>query len=412
MVIHYRLKNFILSTILLLTLCFGFAFNLTPVSAATIVVTTTVDENVNNSECSLREALWAARFDIAHYGCKAGSGADIISLPSGTYTLSKALTYIYTEITINGEDPSTTIIEASGCNPVAETCEHDYNVFTVWDTGNLTLNNLTIRHGNGANNGGGILNYISGNLTINNCIFTENKGRQGGGVINYGDDSTLTISDSTFMQNETSANTSGNGGAIYNEGELIITDSTLSSNSAYVFGGGIYNYGGTVTLTNSTLSSNAAESNGGGIYNYEGTATLTNSTLSENRGYSGGGIYNRSGATINLTNIIIANSILDGPGNDCANYGTIGTNISNLVEDGSCSAALNGDPLLGNLTDNGGPTETHALLFGSPAIDAANTIAWLSTDQRGVSRPQGAAYDIGAYESTFIYGVFVPLILK
>jgi CSLREA domain-containing protein len=410
MIFRNRFNRIVPIIFILLALYLSFAIDITSVSGATITVNTTADEELNDSFCSLREALWAARFDTAYYGCNAGFGADIVTLPSGTYTLSKALTYIYTEITINGEDPSTTIIEASDCNPVAETCEHDYNVFTVWDSGNLTLNNLTIRHGNGANNGGGILNYFSGNLIINNCIFTENKGRQGGGVLNHGD-STLSISDSTFMQNETSANTTGNGGAIFNQGDLIISNSTLSSNFAYVFGGGIYN-SGSLTLTNSTLSSNAAESNGGGIYNYEGTVTLTNSTLSENRGYSSGGIYNRSGATLNLTNVIIANSILEEPGNDCANYGTISTNISNLVEDGSCNATYSDDPLLGSLADNGGATETHALLMGSPAIDAGSLAECPATDQRGVTRPKGSGCDIGAYEYEQEFMNYIPLILK
>ncbi len=410
MIFHFRLKRYFFISYSLLALCFGFLFEITPVSAATIEVTTFVDEDFENSSaCSLREALYCARHDIAHSGCTAGSGADIITLPAGTYTLSKVLTPIYTEITIIGEDPTTTIIEASDCNPVSETCTHDYNVFWVESTGNLTVKNVTIRHGNGGNNGGGISNF-KGNLTITNSIFTENRGRIGGGILNYYEDSTLTIANSTFVENITSTAEGANGGAIYNQGSLSITNSTLSSNYANTWGGGIYN-SGFLTMINSTLSANVADANGGGIYN-SGTVSITNSTISGNRGYSGGGIYSRTGATLNFTNTIIANSILDGPGFDCASFGTIGTNISNLVEDGSCVAAISGDPLLGALGDNGGFTHTHALLEGSPAIDTGDQGSCPETDQRGVTRPQGAGCDIGSFELIPEYYIYMPLILK
>jgi hypothetical protein len=105
---------------------------------------------------------------------------------------------------------------------------------------------------------------------------------------------------------------------------------------------------------------------------------------------------------LNYSNTIIANS---SAGGDCVIVGgTIGTNSNNLVEDGSCSAGgvnfLTGDPLLGLLRDNGGPTQTMALLTGTPAIDAGSLADCPATDQRGVSRPQGAGCDIGSFEST------------
>ncbi len=133
--------------------------------------------------------------------------------------------------------------------------------------------------------------------------------------------------------------------------------------------------GGPLTVTNSTFSSNSAASSAGGIYSF-------NSTLS-------------------YANTIIANST----GGDCeiGIGGTIGTNTNNLVEDGSCSASLSGDPSLGALADNGGATQTIALLAGSSAINAGNNSTCAAAlvnrrDQRGVARPNGPRCDIGAYE--------------
>jgi hypothetical protein len=127
---------------------------------------------------------------------------------------------------------------------------------------------------------------------------------------------------------------------------------------------------------------------------------VTNSTFSGNSAPAGGGIHSHAGfyaeGVLNYSNTIIANS---SAGGDCViSDGFIGTNTNNLVEDNSCSPALHADPLLGPLQDNGGPTQTLALLPGSPAIDAALLANCPATDQRGVSRPQGAGCDIGAFE--------------
>ena len=106
-------------------------------------------------------------------------------------------------------------------------------------------------------------------------------------------------------------------------------------------------------------------------------------------------------------NTIVADST---SGADCVNPGTLFTNINNLIEDGSCSPAVTGDPLLLPLADNGGSTHTMALGDGSPAIDAGDDAACEATDQRGLSRPQGTHCDIGAYELE-LYTVYLPLLL-
>src|SRR5215217_5377501 len=172
---------------------------------------------------------------------------------------------------------------------------------------------------------------------------------------------------------------------------LTLNDLTVANGRAD-FSGGIYNNGGTLEVNNSTLSGNSAHDNNGGIGN-TGTATVSNSTISGNSANNGGGILT-SGGTATLKNTIVANN----EGGNCAGL-TLTDDGGNLEWPGNaCGFALSADPNLGPLDANGGPTETHALLPGSAAIDAAVACPPPATDQRGVSRPQGAACDIGAFE--------------
>jgi len=158
-----------------------------------------------------------------------------------------------------------------------------------------------------------------------------------------------------------------------------------------------------------TIMGGVADGEGGGVYSGDwdyggGTVTITDSTISGNSATDeGGGLYLSSGmqgtSTATLNNSIVANS---SSGGDIAGGGTL-SGSHNLIEDGSggLSGTITGDPLLGPLADNGGPTLTHALLSGSPAIDAGSNdkAAGLTTDQRGyVSRFYGGTVDIGAYE--------------
>jgi len=315
------------------------------------------------------------------------------------------------------------------------------------DHSTLTVNNCTI-HGNQAvyagSSGGGIYNdgsFGSASLEINNSTVAYNGcDDRGGGIYNNGvsGSATLTINNSTV-----SGNGVGNaGGGIYNDGSeggsatLTINNSTVSGNSANSggnsanFGGGIFNYadfGGSATLTvsDSTISGNSVAgfygaSGGGGIHNvgrFSGSATLTvtNSTLSGNSADHGGGIYNDAhigeGATLEIGNTILKT------GSSGANIynpeGTVtslGYNLSNDDGDGFLTATgdqINTDPLLGPLQDNGGPTFTHALLTGSPAIDAGdpnfNPNSFnppMVYDQRGTgfNRVVNGRVDIGAFE--------------
>ncbi len=371
------------------------------VSAATILVTTTVDENGTGPDCSLREAIHAANTDSAYGGCSSGvAGADIISLPPGIYTYGSQ-SIIFSEISIQAENPLTTIIQANACNPVESACSPTSLIFYIGPSGMLNLSNLTVRHGNEttSNNGGVIFNF--GSLSILGSIITANYGNDGGAIQNFG---TLTIEESTISENM--ANYSG--GAIYNEDRMTVRNSTFSGNEAGTHGGAIMNNVDTLDITNSTFSGNTAALQGGAIFN-AGTLTLLNNTLSDNEsGIGGDGIYNGVGFTLNFTNTIIANA---GLYLDCDNQGTMGTNLKNFVQDNSCSPAFQGNPLLGPLADNGGFTQTHALLPGSPAIDQADPTACPETDQRGVTRPQRLGCDIGAFELEN-HKSFLPLLLK
>ncbi len=167
--------------------------------------------------------------------------------------------------------------------------------------------------------------------------------------------------------------TSGNGGGIDNRegGTLEVTNSTFSNNSASQSGGGIDNFQGTLTMSNSTFSQNSAQNAGGGILNYKGTATFNNTIVANSTGPNCSG------------------SITDGGGN--LDDGT-------TCQFSSASKSNADDGLDDGLKDNGGPTQTIALMSDSAAIDAVVDDNCPATDQRGVSRPQGAGCDIGAFE--------------
>jgi hypothetical protein len=180
---------------------------------------------------------------------------------------------------------------------------------------------------------------------------------------------------------------------------------TISGNRA-LHGAGLFN-SGSATLTNVTISANAASYDGGGLFNF-GSAVLTNVTISGNSaGETGGGISNQSGGSVRLKNTIVANSPAGG---NCS--GPITSAGHNLDSGNSCGFNLaqgdliNSDPKLAPLGDNGGPTKTHALSVGSPAVDAGDSSDCPSTDQRGAgfTRPRdgdgngSSVCDVGAFE--------------
>jgi hypothetical protein len=295
----------------------------------------------------------------------------------------------------------------------------------------LTILNSTISLNDGDHAGGGICN-ADGTVTIMNSTINDNIAAhhdfpvgdgQGGGICNGG---TMVITNSIVSYNSAGVRTefpAGFGGGISNSGTMTITDTAITNNSTYLGGGGIAN-GGTLTITGSTISGNLAEAylegkplgRAGGI---SGPVTLINSTLSDNfapvggGGLEGSGIIksstisgNRNGG-ISTNAMEIGDTILDG--NTNANIdGTatsLGYNISSDDGGGNLTGPgdqINTDPMIGPLQNNGGPTLTHALLPGSPAVNAGdpNFTPPPLYDQRGSPfvRVFNGRIDIGSFE--------------
>jgi hypothetical protein len=368
-----------------------------------LAATTWYVNGANGSDSNNCMSPLTACRTIGHAISLAHSG-DSIMVAAATYY--EHLT-IGLNLTILGSSAQTTIIDGGGVN----------RVVTISNSAaGVTLSHLTIRHGF-AQNGGGI--YNNGTLTINNCVVSGNSasdvgfGGHGGGIYSAGN---LTINHSTISGNSASSgeHEAGNGGGINNAGSLTINNSTVSGNSVLrrynvaAYGGGIGANGSLKTINNSTVSGNGANI-GGGIAANGGLTTINNSTISENSLGQGSGISFTAVATVTLQNSIVANNI----GGNCYGYGTMTSHGYNLSGDNSCNFHGSGDrnninPLLGALQNNGGPTQTMALLPGSPAIDAGNPSGCtdghghlLTTDQRGMPRPDKedtGGCDMGAYE--------------
>ncbi|MCI0397112.1 MAG: right-handed parallel beta-helix repeat-containing protein [Chloroflexi bacterium] len=287
--------------------------------------------------------------------------------------------------------------------------------------GNATLQGCSIV-GNSTtrSEGGGIYGSSNGNITINNCLIANNSAMDNtttasnGGGIFYDGHGNFTINNSIIQNNYAGSA----GGGLYYEpmfiiGQLFINNTTFTQNQAEFFGAAIYNRGN-MSLTNATLSGNQAigigNKWGGAIYQASYNLSVLNSTITANEARLGGGIYT-SGGTISLKNSIIAlNNATDPLGGDNCD-GVVVSSGNNLEDKTSCNLSAPGDlsntnPLLGPLLNNGGPTPTHALQPSSPAIDTADNGPCPSTDQRGFPRPVDGngdttvVCDIGAYEYT------------
>jgi uncharacterized repeat protein (TIGR01451 family)/CSLREA domain-containing protein len=303
------------------------------------------------------------------------------------------------------------------------------------DTGAVTLTGSAVRDNLGFGSGIG----TGGALTLTDSIVSHNDRE---GIVSGSGDVTLTrsiISDNGLdgiqslgtsgtmspVLTVTDCTISGNGGSgIVSFGRLVVTGSTIRGNTGLQGGGILFEANNpdsaSVTVINSTISGNSGQE-GGGIYLGGGVplVQLTNVTLTKNTaGTGGGGIFVGASCRVTMTNTIVAGNTSTSGGPDLAVIptGTFEPSAGHtLIGDGSSvdsseGAFLNGvngnlvgtdlqplDPLLGPLADNGGITLTQALAPGSPAIDAGQD-GVVSVDQRGVSRPQGAHTDIGAFE--------------
>ena len=347
------------------------------VSAAFGATITVINTN-DSGPGSLRQAI-----------ADASPGDTIIFDVTGTITLAIPLG-IGKNLTITG--PGASSLTISGNNAV--------RVIEVGPGVIATISGITVANGNtnGEFYGGAILNW--GTLALDRIVATGNFGSQGA-ILNIG---SLTLANSTLTNNSASYY----GGGIENccGGSATVTNSTISGNHASVAGGGIANFAGSsLTLINSTIAGNTASFYlGSGIYN-EGAASLTFTTIWGNSGGGAAGIYT-TGPSFVMKNVIVANS----SSGNCA--GVVSSLGHNLSDDSSCSLTgpgdLNNIPAgldPGGLQNNGGLTQTVALLATSQAKDAV-PLAYCTdafgnpvpTDQRGVSRPQGSSCDIGSVE--------------
>jgi len=323
-----------------------------------------------------------------------GNGqADTITL-TANITLSAALPQVASQITIEGA--GYTLDGAS-----------TYRVLDVDSGGDLTVNNLTIQNGLSTNNGGAGI-YNIGTLTVNYSTFTSNSATTTnpfGGAIYNNSGGTVTINNSTFSNNSALS-----GGAMRNNGTMTISNSTISGNTVGTgFGGGITNNSGrTLTINNSTISSNTAGANRGGGIRNDGTTNINRSIVSGNSAAtSAAEISNNTSATINANNYnVFAHGLLTNA--QAYNNFTPGANDRNTTSDGGSPVAL-ASILNTTLANNGGPTLTHALVSGSPAVDFAPSAACTGSpingvDQRGAARNYDGngsvtgECDSGAYE--------------
>jgi hypothetical protein len=286
-----------------------------------------------------------------------------------------------------------------------------------------TLTDVVFSGNTASANGGGMYNASESTVALTDVIFTANLAMYGGGIDNTDSSPTLTrvtLSGNTGLYD---------GGGMFNlTSHAQITDTTITGNTAANDGGGIYNQDGNPALTNVTFNANVAQNKyGGGILNDSGSPSLTNVTFYGNTalgdGFGGGAMYNLAGDPTLINISFVNNAAAYGGGFFNASgspvirsaifWGNTATHSGTQIIDlddialsdsvvqfgvGGASNIFTSDPLLGSLGAHGGFTQTVPLQPGSSAVDRGSPADCPATDQRGVTRPQGAQCDVGAYE--------------
>ncbi len=328
---------------------------------------------------------------------------------SDTFTLKNGVSlyggFAGTETLLSQRNPATHVTILSGdIGTGGDASDNVYHVVTSGGANSTTvLDGFTVTAGNANGSfpddrGGGMYNGGS-SPTVTNVIFSGNFAVAGGGGGMYNSGSSPTLTNVTFSGNSVFFS-SGGGMANHNSSNPTLTNVTFSGNSGGYGGGGMVNANNSnPTLTNVTFSGNTTTFSGGGMYNSIASATLTNVTFSGNSAGSGGAIFNDSGSAL------IYDGIFWNDGSEISNgFMSTATIKDSIVAGGcpsgaTCTHVLNSNPLLGSLANNGGFTKTIALKPGSPAINSGGqNSTCAATDQRGVTRPQGPACDMGAYE--------------
>lgn len=391
-----RIRPAFMTTIVLFAVCMIGLLAQTA-NAATYTVVNTNDSGAGSLRQAIADANVAAGADTIDFDT-----AGVFATPQ-TITLGGTLLTISDHLTINGTGASKLTIDGNNASIV----------FFVAANKTVALQAMSITGGvNPSANGGGIDNNF-GNLSVIDCVISGNSAGNGAAIGTVG---SLSLKNSTISNNSAIVS----GGGIYNSGTLVISNSTISNNSAGYYGGGIFNSINSAALTvgNSTISENTAGSYGGGIYSSK-PINISNSTITGNGSNAAGGIY---ASSINqLASTIVAGNFTGSGATASDISGVVVTASYNLVGDaasaGGITDGVNGnivgaDPKLGPLANNGGPTRTRGLLFGSPAIDKGKNFGAVSNDQRGsgfarVINDANVANaddgtDIGAVESNYL----------
>jgi CSLREA domain-containing protein len=408
-----------------------------------LVVSTTIDEsdgNFSSGDLSLREAI-----ELANSSPETNSITFATSTNGTGFDLSLNEMFVTDTLTITGNGAANTVIDAQQASRI-------FN----FSSGDFTLNGVTLKNGkttaDGNGGGGGaIAASSSGLLTVQNSTVSGNStaGSTARGGAIFAISGAVTISQSTLSGNST-AGSDADGGAIYAiSGAVTISQSTLSGNStagSNSDGGAIFAFSGAVSISHSTLSGNStagSDAYGGAIYAENGAVTISQSTLTLNNAQGQGGAIFSFSSSVTILNSIVAGNTDDGTAPDVRKSPDVGdafivTNSmigrnngtgltasatpdsnGNLIGGNNSGAAIN--PQLAPLAYNGGPTQTHALLATSPAINkGSNALAVdvtqpdpkpaLPTDQRGnpFARIFDTNVDMGAYErQTFAASFFV-----
>jgi CSLREA domain-containing protein len=343
-------------------------------------------------------------------GAVTGYGGGIYVFPGDTLNLSDcSIDNNTATLDGGGLENDQGKVKLTGCTVSQNTGARGGGIFNI--NGTLELENTTLEGNTATVQGGGIYHY-SGTATIRNSVIDTNSAEgNGGGLYNTGL-AAMTVTDSTVSNNRVN---DGNAGGIYNNGNLTVFRTTFVGNTVPVWGAAVFN-NGTMTIADSTVFNNT----GSTAVTQQGAAVLTNTTISGNTGLglgntcanevevmftnctvafnTGGGISNCN-QTMTLQNTLVAHNT----SYDCSSINPIIFEGNNLDSDDTCGLTGSGDlsetdPRLGPLQDNGGPALTHALLAGSPAINAGDNKFCPDADQRGISRPQGSVCDIGAFE--------------
>jgi len=367
--------------------------------AATFTVNTTADTSVSGGcttepACSLRDAIRAAG--------DSADPEDLVLVPAGSYSISEGeLEVIGTgTVTIRGAGARKTVVDAQQTSRVFDLRADKAVLEGLTVTGGVSN---AMDGGTLAGDGAGILAYEAEEAVLQGVAVIGNVASQNGAGVSAPPEganrTAVTIANSTIANNRvTGGAIEGLGGGIYVLGKFSMVNSTVTGNTAE--SAGLVVQGGGILLAVDPASLEGSE------------GTIVNSTIAGNSvgvGGIGGGlaVYNPTpevggSATLLLRNTIVAGNTGPAGPSDCGAVAML-TSDHNLSSDASCmftdpGSKQNVNPQLGPLANNGGETDTLALLEGSPAINAGTNADCPATDQRGVARPQGPACDIGAFE--------------